>query len=133
MARPLQQMADLRSRDLIQYLDGDGGFRLSDILAQDSQPDFPQLRQSWSPRWFASMVLAGGVSLYPGRSLARNTGFDGTGVRSPVSSAWDVELGPGYPDRFPETSCEQPETHAFMSACYARVDRSRADLAMAPN
>lgn len=125
-------LAELRRRDLMHYLDGDGTFRLSDVLERDSQPNYPLTRQSWSPRWFASIVLAGGVSLYPGRSLVRNTGFDGTGVRSPISSAWEVELGPGYPDRFPGTTCEEPETHAFMSECYSRVDRSRSDLARAP-
>ena len=124
-------LAELRRRDLMSYLDGNGTFRLSDVIARDSQPNYPFALQSWSPRWFASMVLAGGLTLYPRRSLARNTGFDGSGVRSPISSAWDVELASGYPDRFPAQTCELRGTHAIMSECYERVDRSRVGLAKA--
>ena len=35
---------------------------------------------SWAVRWHASAFLAGGLTLYPARSLVRNTGFDGSGT-----------------------------------------------------
>ncbi|HCP13230.1 MAG TPA: hypothetical protein DIT89_12925 [Planctomycetaceae bacterium] len=35
--------------------------------------------QTWAVRWYASIFLRQGLCLYPGRSLVRNLGFDGTG------------------------------------------------------
>jgi len=38
--------------------------------------------KSWAVRWYASAYLSGKLTLYPGRSLVRNIGFDGTGIHS---------------------------------------------------
>ncbi len=38
--------------------------------------------KSWAIRWYASAYLAGKLTLYPGHSLVRNIGFDGTGIHS---------------------------------------------------
>lgn len=35
--------------------------------------------KTWAVRWYASIFLRQGLCLYPGRSLIRNIGFDGTG------------------------------------------------------
>ena len=35
---------------------------------------------SWAIRWAATVFLNDGVALYPGKSLVRNIGFDGSGV-----------------------------------------------------
>lgn len=35
--------------------------------------------KTWAVRWYASIFLRNGLCLYPGRSLVRNIGFDGTG------------------------------------------------------
>ncbi|MFC1795943.1 hypothetical protein ACFL1V_02460 [Pseudomonadota bacterium] len=35
---------------------------------------------TWAIRWYASIFLAGGLCLYPRKSLVRNHGFDGSGV-----------------------------------------------------
>ena len=49
---------------------------------------------SWAIRWHGSLWLHGGLALHPGRSLVRNTGFDGSGENcGDLSLAWDVELG----------------------------------------
>lgn len=42
---------------------------------------------SWAVRWHASAFLTGGLTLYPARSLVRNTGFDGTGTHR--GSNWE--------------------------------------------
>jgi hypothetical protein len=47
---------------------------------------------SWAIRWDASIFLADRLSLYPGASLVRNIGFDGSGRHSSVSNAYDAEL-----------------------------------------
>lgn len=35
--------------------------------------------KTWAVRWYASIFLRQGLCLYPGRSLVRNIGFDGSG------------------------------------------------------
>jgi hypothetical protein len=46
----------------------------------------------WSTRWYASISLAGGLCLRPGRSLLTNIGNDGTGVHLIHSDRFDVPL-----------------------------------------
>jgi hypothetical protein len=41
---------------------------------------------SWGIRWYASVFLAGGLGLWPNKSLVQNIGHDGTGVHCPKSS-----------------------------------------------
>jgi hypothetical protein len=38
------------------------------------------MNDSWAVRWSASVLLAGGLTIYPDRSMTRNIGFDGTGT-----------------------------------------------------
>ncbi len=47
---------------------------------------------SWAIRWYGSIWMRGGLALHPGRSLIRNTGFDGSGEHGGASAAYDVEL-----------------------------------------
>ena len=56
---------------------------------------------SWAVRWYGSLWMHGGLALHPGRSLVRNTGFDGSGENSGSSGTWDVELSTEPVTRFP--------------------------------
>lgn len=49
---------------------------------------------SWAIRWYASAFLKGKFTLYPGRPVIANIGFDGTGINSGVSEHWEVKLSP---------------------------------------
>ncbi|MEO8159495.1 MAG: glycosyltransferase family 2 protein [Betaproteobacteria bacterium] len=75
--------ANLRRR-----FDFDGAYDYSGMLQQqiDGRVD------SWAIRWQASALLEGGLTLYPGRSLVRNIGFDETGTHSSKTAAFDVEV-----------------------------------------
>jgi hypothetical protein len=44
---------------------------------------------SWAVRWYASLFLAGRLTLYPGRSLSAHTGWDGTGQHCGVRDVPD--------------------------------------------
>lgn len=44
---------------------------------------------SWAIRWYLSVFLFEGLTLYPRKSLVANTGFDGSGVNCAVS---DIEV-----------------------------------------
>lgn len=47
---------------------------------------------SWAVRWYASAFLRNQVTLYPGTSLVRNIGHDGTGQHCGISSSFEVNL-----------------------------------------
>ncbi len=83
--------------------------------AEDSFPFFDMLEaqiagrvDSWAIRWYGSLWLHDGLALHPGRALVRNTGHDGSGVHSGVSSSYDVDLGMApvrnFPDRVEESA-----------------------------
>lgn len=50
---------------------------------------------SWAIRWHASAFLAGLHTLYPGRSLVKNTGHDSSGTHSISTIGFDMDLSPG--------------------------------------
>lgn len=56
------------------YWDHDG----TDLVKQLVDNYHGTLR-TWFVRWFAVMLRMGGLTLYPGKSLVTNIGFDGTG------------------------------------------------------
>jgi len=52
---------------------------------------------SWAVRWYASAFLADMYTLYPGASLARNIGHDGSGTHGGASGAYEVPLASTCP------------------------------------
>lgn len=48
---------------------------------------------SWAVRWYASAFLADMFTLYPGRSLVSNIGFDASGTHAGYTKALDSEIG----------------------------------------
>ncbi len=50
------------------------------------------LLNTWFIYWYASMFLRKGLSLFPGRSLIQNIGFDGTGVHSGTTNILKCEI-----------------------------------------
>lgn len=47
---------------------------------------------SWAIRWYAAAFLKNKLTLYPGRSLIKNIGFDGTGTHSGYKGVRSTEL-----------------------------------------
>lgn len=47
------------------------------------------LNNSWAIRFYASQFLAGKLQLFPGRTMAIQSGMDGTGTHSGISSVYD--------------------------------------------
>jgi hypothetical protein len=80
--------------NLLERFDFNGAYDYAGMLRQqiDGQVD------SWAIRWQASALLMGGLTLYPGRSLVRNIGFDDTGTHSSGTRAFDVKIS-GTPIR----------------------------------
>ena len=78
----------LARQDLLRFFDQDGTANYVDMLKRQVVGK----NDSWAVRWRASVILADMLSLYPGRSLTENVGFDGSGTHSDESSMWNVEL-----------------------------------------
>ncbi len=65
----------------------------------NTQPNIQMLKDqikgknnSWAIRWNASAFIHDMVTLYPGKSLVRNIGFDNTGMHCGVTNMYDVEV-----------------------------------------
>ncbi|MEO8005026.1 MAG: glycosyltransferase [Betaproteobacteria bacterium] len=81
----LDQLASL---NLLSRLDFNGAFDYSGMLKQQIEGKV----DSWAIRWQASVLLRQGLTLYPGRSLVRNFGFDDSGTHSGETGEFDVIL-----------------------------------------
>jgi hypothetical protein len=49
------------------------------------------LINTWFVYWYATLFIRGGLALFPGRSLVKNIGMDGSGVHCGVDTVYDVE------------------------------------------
>lgn len=63
---------------------------------------------TWAIRWYASVVLHGGLGLYPSIPLIKNIGFDGSGSHCGKTSKFGVELRQGPIEDFSEIVQENP-------------------------
>jgi glycosyltransferase involved in cell wall biosynthesis len=61
---------------------------------------------SWAIRWYASTFLSDKLNLYPGVSLVKNIGHDGSGEHSFNSPFYDVDLANKRIEVFNITVCE---------------------------
>jgi hypothetical protein len=91
----------------------DGSALLREIEASGQQDDFNfggsylythMLREqvegrnsSWAIRWYASAFLKNKLTLYPGLSVVRNIGIDGSGTHCCRSDRWEVEMSEQCP------------------------------------
>ena len=78
----------LSLRRLNQHFDLDGAYPYTDMLRGQVNGE----NDSWAVRWYASAVLTGGLTIYPGESLTANIGFDGSGFHCGVDSSYEVHL-----------------------------------------
>ena len=82
-------LAELEGRSLVHSFDFDGAMSFSQML----KDHIAGKNDSWAVRWHASCYLNDLLILYPGRSLAQNIGFDGTGTHCKIpDKTMDVRL-----------------------------------------
>ncbi|MFC1623823.1 glycosyltransferase family 2 protein [Candidatus Omnitrophota bacterium] len=79
---------ELRLRNLTKEFDYDNTYGYTKMLYDqvDGRID------SWAIHWHASSFLKGKISLYPGRSLVRHIGNDGSGTHLDRSNALDCDV-----------------------------------------
>lgn len=71
-------LVELERKNLIKEFDFGGTYNFSGMLKRQMEGK----NDSWAICWYASAFLRNKLTLYPGRSLVNNTGFDGSGVHS---------------------------------------------------
>jgi len=80
-------LVELRRRKLERDFDLEGSVGYTRML----EDQIAAKNDSWAIRWDASLFSCRKLSLYPGASLVRNIGFDGTGTHSSVTGEFEVE------------------------------------------
>jgi hypothetical protein len=81
-------LRQIRERRLEQEFDLDGAHSYTALLEGQSRGRL----DSWAIRWHASCYIAEMLTLYPGRSLVGNIGFDSSGAHCETSTTYDVVL-----------------------------------------
>ena len=74
-----------------------GAYDYFDLLRQY----FDKKNDAWDIRWYLSVFLNNGLSLFPQKSLVRNIGFDGSGVHCPLSDFPGDEVATQPIEHFP--------------------------------
>lgn len=77
----------LDASGLVDDFDFGGAFPYRNMLAEQVRGRV----DSWAIRWYASTYLADTLTLYPGRSLVRNIGQEGSGTHSISRPSHEVE------------------------------------------
>ena len=79
---------ELKRRKLISAFDYNGAYSFSTMLEDQIRGK----NDSWAVRWHASAFLADKLTLYPGRSLVHNIGFDSSGSHCGTTGIYDAVL-----------------------------------------
>jgi glycosyltransferase involved in cell wall biosynthesis len=68
-------LKELKIRDLLYRFDFDGNYPYTGMLKDQIR----KKNDSWAIRWYASTYLNGFLTLFPGKTLVANIGWDGSG------------------------------------------------------
>jgi hypothetical protein len=101
--------------------DFNGTFPFSKMLRDQAEGTI----DSWAIRWYASAFLHGKVTLYPGKSLVTNHGFDGSGSHPSTSSVFHVEATPEPPQVTRSLACESPLAREAFERYFAKSSQNQ--------
>ena len=84
-------LRELKETNLTKEFDFSGSYPYTKML----KDQIAGRNNSWAIRWYASAFLKNKLTLYPGKSLIYNTGFDGSGTHcgSDNGLSWNSEVG----------------------------------------
>jgi hypothetical protein len=80
-------LKELEGRKLTKEFDFSGSYRYTQML----KDQISGKNDSWAIRWYASAFLNNKLTLYPGKSLINNIGFDGSGVHCVNNNSGNLE------------------------------------------
>ena len=81
-------LKEIKKRKLTSQFDFGGGYPFLQMLKMQTRG----LVDSWAIQWYASTFLKEMLTLYPGRSLVKNIGIDGSGRHGGVVNIFFTEL-----------------------------------------
>jgi hypothetical protein len=102
----------VRASRLIRALEFGGTFPYYRMLRYQAR----QKIDSWAIRWYATVLLRGGLAVCPNVSQVGNHGFDGSGVHCGSTSSYEVDLGAAslqWPSEVSEDILNYKQMQAF--------------------
>ncbi len=81
-------LAQLKARNLQKIFDFDGAYDYTKML----EDQISGKNNSWAIRWHASAFLADKLTLYPGKTLVQNIGFDDSGTHCATSDEYEQQV-----------------------------------------
>lgn len=81
-------LAELKERNLIREFNFDDSFDFAQMLERQGEGSI----DTWDVQWYASAFLYDKLTLYPGRSLVQNIGFDSSGTRQGSTNIFFTKL-----------------------------------------
>jgi hypothetical protein len=81
-------LQDLTQRKLTRHFDFDGSYPYTRMLRNQIKGR----NNSWAIRWYASAFLNDKLTLYPGRSLVLNIGYDGSGTHCTPTNTFKSDI-----------------------------------------
>lgn len=115
-------LAELTDRNLTREFDFDGTYGYTRMLGNQ----IAGWIDSWAIRWYASAFLRGKLTLYPGKSLVQNIGFDGSGTHVITRKNFDVTLQSARPDMSKIDVKENAVARAAMTRYFRKIHRRTA-------
>jgi hypothetical protein len=76
---------------------------------------------SWSIRWYASIFLHKGLTLYPPVSFVQNIGNDGSGRHADNTAAYDTKFPRRYVAVFPDAAEEHVHARKYLSKYFRQL------------
>ena len=79
---------------------------------------------AWDIRWYLTVFLRNGLSLFPNRSLVNNIGFDGTGTHTHDAGLRHGEVSQSPVEHFPAVAIDRVLWQAIEDHLYSQQPRS---------
>ena len=105
--------------------DLDGAYGYFDMLERQRRGSI----DSWAIRWYLSVFIRGGLTLYPARTLVRNIGFDGSGTHCVVADVEQASMQADFRvESFPAKVQQHPQWKRVLAAMPNRRRRAGDSL-----
>lgn len=115
-------LKELKRTRLSRSFDLDGAYPFTRMLRNQVAGK----NDSWAVRWHASCYLENMLTLYPGRSLVNNIGFDSTGTHCSATEAYD-QIVSQSPARMQKIALvESAQAKAAIASYFKRTHSIRA-------
>ncbi|MFL5729962.1 MAG: glycosyltransferase [Cytophagaceae bacterium] len=111
-------LKEIQSKKLEREFNFNDSYHYTGILKEDIEGKV----DSWAIRWYASAFLKGKFTLYPGKSLVQNIGFDGSGVHCEPNEYYNQN---NSVDFLPVSKIEVVKSQAGFEAFYHFFKKSQ--------